>query len=236
MNVNVVVCCNQSPYSAGCSLSLHREPSCTHTSAQVDLSEYLQGFQFHYFLMLPCFVEQELFCSYNFLVVNGKQGSSLIGFLLLYRATNCPRYSSVLIILSPRGSSPTGVLRPCLNLGLWMAVLNSVGFLTKVRSMAKYSAEDSVLQAIRGKLYILQSIYHVECRIVSLAWQPLKSSLYICISLYFLHFFISSIASQKSMGALFLESCQQKYMFLVQMLQQCCRNIQNSQCSTVACF
>lgn len=44
MNVNVVVCCNQSPYSAGCSLSLHREPSCTHTSAQVDLSEYLQGF------------------------------------------------------------------------------------------------------------------------------------------------------------------------------------------------
>lgn len=169
MNVNVVVCCNQSPYSAGCSPSLHREPRCSRTSTQVDFPEYLQGFQFHCFLMLPCFIDQELFCSYNFLVVNGKWASSLIGFLPLHTAANCPQYSSVLIILSPRGSSPTGVLRPCLNLGSWMAVLNSVGFLTKVRSMAKYSAEDRVLQAIRGKLYILQSIYHLECRIVSLA-------------------------------------------------------------------
>lgn len=44
MNVNVVVCCNQSPYSTGCSLSLHREQSCTRTSAKVDCPEYLQGF------------------------------------------------------------------------------------------------------------------------------------------------------------------------------------------------
>lgn len=54
-----------------------------------------------------------------------------------------------------------------------MAVLNSVGFLMKVRSVAKYSAEDGVLQAIHSKFYILQ--IHIsfkrerECSIASLA-------------------------------------------------------------------
>ena len=188
MNVNVVVCCNQSPYSTGCSLSLHRELTCIRTSARVDFPEYLQGFQFHYFLMLPCFVEQQLFCIYSFLVVNSKWTPSLIGFLLLHTATDCPRYSFVLIILSPRGSSPTGVLRPCLNLGLWMAVLNSVGFLMKVRSVAKYSAEDSVLQAIHSKFYILQihnpfkreRVQYSEPSMIALE----KLSLYLCLSIF----------------------------------------------------
>lgn len=136
--------------------------------------------------MLPCFIDQELFCSYNFLVVNGKWASSLIGFLPLHTAANCPRYSLALIILSPRGSSPTGVLRPCLNLGLWMAMLNSVGFLTKVRSMAKYSAEDSVLQVVYTAIHISLRVQNSEPSVIALE----KLSLYLCFSLFpaFFHF------------------------------------------------
>lgn len=67
-----------------------------------------------------------------------------------------------------------------------MAMLNSVGFLTKVRSMAKYSAEDSVLQVVYTAIHISLRVQNSEPSVIALE----KLSLYLCFSLFpaFFHF------------------------------------------------
>lgn len=95
-----------------------------------------------------------------------------------------------------------------------MALLNSVRFLMAVRALVKSFAEETVLQAVTCAANCI-SCETVQCS------DPRESPLSVCllVSLYarsqFLSFFIFCIALQKLIEALFLEECQQNYMFSI---------------------
>ena len=104
----------------------------------------------------------------------GSQWADFISSWFLIPSYSYKLPSAVLCRSLSSQEVPTGVLKLCLNVGLWMALLNSVRFHMAVRSVVKNFAEETALQAI----------HHVrQCSIVILAWQLLESPLFVCLCL-----------------------------------------------------